>query len=319
MKEIRCAVIGVGYIGKYHAEKYAKLPDVDLVAVIDNDLNRAKEVAKKLGCATFDSYHQLLGKVDAVSIATPTTFHFEVAKFCLENNIHVLVEKPITTTTHEADVLIQLAGTHNLILQVGHLERFNSSVLALSNILNDGPKFFEFYRIAPFSKRSTDINVILDLMIHDIDLIKYLAEAYIASVVANGAPILSKSIDIANARVTFTNGTVANITASRAGTKEERSVRIFQRDTYISADLKDGVCAVFRKVGVNEHDGMPKIEREKLKFPKGDAIKAEIIAFLDAIRHHKPSPVSGESGRAALEISEYITKTIREGYDYFND
>jgi predicted dehydrogenase len=310
MKKSRCAVIGVGYLGKFHAQKYAELAEVELVAVVDNNLAQAEEVAKSLNCQAFTDYRELVGKVDAVSIVTPTKTHFTVAKFCLENGINTLIEKPITSDVAEAQELIDLAASKNLLIQVGHLERFNSAVVALNDILTT-PKFIESHRIAPFTLRGADVNVVLDLMIHDIDLIQFLVKSKIKSIAANGATVLSSEIDIANARIEFENGAVANVTASRAGTKQERMMRIFQDDTYISVNLQDKTCSVYRKGQGEIFPGIPDIKMETLEFPLGDAIIAEIAAFIDSIINNKPTLVPGEAGKIALEIASQITDKVK--------
>jgi predicted dehydrogenase len=309
MKILRCAVIGVGYLGKFHAEKYATLSTTELVAVVDTDLTIAKELADKLNCQAFNDYQDLVGKVDAISIVTPTTYHYKIAKFCLEHGIHCLIEKPITTTVTEADELIALAKKYNVLIQVGHLERFNSAIVALQANLNE-PKFIESHRIAPFNLRSKDVNVVLDLMIHDIDLISSLVQSDIKTIAANGAPILSDEIDIANARIEFMNGAVANVTASRAGLKQERMMRIFQADAYISINLQDKSYSIYRKGTGEMFPGIPDIKKESHEFPQGDAIKDEIAAFANSILNHQPILVTAEDGKKALEIAQQITAIV---------
>ena len=309
-KRIRCAVIGVGHLGKFHAEKYAQLADAQLVAVVDNDLARAEQLASQFNCQALTDYEELIGQVDAVSIATPTQTHFEIAKFFLSHGIHSLIEKPITTTVAEAEELIQIAKQHDCLIQVGHLERFNSAVVALEPILTS-PRFIESHRIAPFTPRGADVNVVLDLMIHDIDLIRYMVNSPIRSIAANGTPILTNEIDIANARIEFENGCVANVTASRAGTKQERTLRIFQHDSYLSVDLQQKTCSIYRKGSKEMFPGIPEITKETETFPQSDAIKAEIAAFLNAIRTGTPSPVSGEAGKDALATAARITEIVK--------
>ncbi len=309
MKKLRCAVIGVGYLGKFHAQKYAELENVELVAVVDTDIEQAKHIGEALNCLALPNYQELVGKVDAVSIATPTKTHYAIAQFCLHKKIHVLLEKPMTTTVAEANELINLAKRNQLVLQIGHLERFNSAITALEPILNT-PKFIESYRIAPFTLRGSDVNVVLDLMIHDIDLIQYLVNAEIKSIVANGAPILSPEIDIANARIEFTNGAVANVTASRAGTKQERSMRIFQEDAYIAINLQNKSCTIYKKGNGEMFPGIPDIRMETLQLSENDAIKDEIKAFLKSITENKPAVVSGEAGKLALETAAKITAIV---------
>ena len=309
MKQSNIAVIGVGYLGKFHAEKYASLPNVNLVAVVDFDLARAKVVAAELGCEAFTDIHDLVGKVDAVSIVTTTKSHFEVAKFCLQHGINTLIEKPITSTVAEAEELIRLAHEHKLIIQVGHLERFNPAITALHTILKQ-PKFIESHRIAPFTLRGADVNVVLDLMIHDIDLISFLVKSKIKSIAANGVPVLSNEIDIANARIEFENGAVANVTASRAGTKKERMMRIFQDDAYLSVNLQDKSCSIYRKGTGEMFPGIPDIKMESLSFPESDAIKDEIKAFIKALNEKSTPLVTGEDGMQALAIAEQITAAV---------
>ena len=309
MKKLRCAVIGVGYLGKFHAQKYAELEHAELVAVVDANIEQAKKIAGQLNCLALANYQDLANKVDAVSIVTPTKTHFTIAQFCLDQQIHTLLEKPMTTTVTEANKLIDLAKQHRLILQIGHLERFNSAITALEPILKT-PKFIESYRIAPFTLRGSDVNVVLDLMIHDIDLIQHLVDAEIKSIVANGAPILSTEIDIANARIEFNNGSVANVTASRAGTKQERSMRIFQEDAYIAVNLQHKSCTIYKKGKGEMFPGIPDIQMETLQLAENDAIKDEIKAFLHSITKNKPAIVPGEAGKLALETAAKITAIV---------
>lgn len=311
MSKIRCAVIGVGYLGQFHAEKYAGLDPCELVAVVDPDAKRAQEIAKKHNCLAFTDYQELYNKVDAVSIVAPTQLHFSIAKDMLNHNIHVLVEKPITTTLEQADELIKLARDKKLLLQVGHLERFNPAVLALKEFIKK-PLFIESQRIAPFTPRGTDVNVVLDIMIHDIDLICSMMQVPLKTISASGIPVLTKEIDICNARLEFENGAVANVTASRAGLKTERKMRIFSEDAYISMNLHDKKLSVYKKGSGFMFPGIPNIKIKKHKFPKGDAILAEIEAFLDSIIHQKPAVVTGEDGKHALKIAHEITAKIHQ-------
>lgn len=311
MKKIKCAVIGVGYLGKFHAQKYAALSNAELIAVCDVDPHTCNEVAQSLKVTGVSDYRDLLGKVDAVSIVVPTLLHFEVAKAFLEHNTHVLIEKPITTTVDEANQLIALAKKHQVTLQVGHLERFNSARLAVENYLTN-PRFIESQRLAPFNPRGADVNVILDLMIHDIDIIHYMVKSPIKTIDAQGAPILSKDIDIANARIHFENGCVANVTASRISFKSVRKARIFQPESYISIDFQDKKFAVFHKGEGEMFPGIPTVDREEFTFEKGDALLLEIASFITAIINNTPPLVTGEDGRDALATAEQITTLIQE-------
>ncbi len=308
---LRCAVIGVGYLGKFHAEKYAALKAVALVGVVDHNEKTAQEIAKKNNTTAYTHYEDLIGKVDAVSIVTPTLLHYEVAKFFLQNGVHVLVEKPITSTLEQADELIALAKQYKVLLQVGHLERFNRVILALQGILNK-PRFIEAHRIAPFTPRGADVNVILDVMIHDIDLICSMVNSPLTEIRANGTPILTQQIDIANVRLQFANGCVANVTASRAGLKTERRMRIFQEDAYISLNLHEKKLSVYRKGKGELFPGIPDVKISQEKFAKDDAIKTEISAFIDSIVNHKPTLVDGIAGRNALKIAYDITTLIEK-------
>jgi len=311
MNKIRTAVIGVGYLGHYHAEKYAHLPSSELIAVCDINSERRTEVANVHQTTPIGNYHDLIGKVDAVSIAVPTPQHYEVAKFFLENGVHVLLEKPITTTIEEADHLITIAKQNKVLLQVGHLERFNNVIKGLENYLSN-PRFIESLRLAPFKLRGSDVNVVLDLMIHDIDLIQSFVNSEIHNIQASGASVLSPYIDIANARIKFENGCVANVTASRISLKTERSLRIFQHDCYIGVNLDRKRLNIHRKGTKEMFPGIPEITREKHTFENGDALKDQIEAFLAAITHKTPPVVSGEDGKRALEIAIEITKTVHE-------
>jgi predicted dehydrogenase len=306
---LRCAVIGVGYLGRFHAQKYAALPEAELVGVVDSSAETAARVADECHTQVFDSVDALIGQVDAVSIVVPTALHHQVAAKMLAAGIHVLVEKPITVTTAEAEELIALARQHHALLQVGHLERFNAAVVALEPLLHQ-PQFIESHRLAPFKPRGADVNVILDLMIHDIDIIQHLVRSPIAQIDANGVAVLTSEVDIANARLRFANGCVANVTASRVSTRPQRKMRIFQPETYISVDFQDKVLSIHRKGEREIFPGIPEIESKEHIFDSSDAILQEIRAFLAAIRNGTPPPVTGEDGLAALQTALAISTLI---------
>lgn len=312
MSALRAAVIGAGYLGRFHAQKYAAIERVELVGVVDPDERARRGVAGELGCRAFSDHRALLGRVDAVSVVTPTPSHHGVAGDFLRAGAHVLVEKPITVTVEEARELIGLAADHERILQVGHLERFNPVILALEGIL-DRPRFIESNRLAPFKVRGTDVSVVLDLMIHDIDLIQNIVGSPVASIDAVGAPVFSGETDIANARLRFENGCVANVTASRISMKAERKLRVFQADTYLSIDLQQKVLTLVRKGGAMAADGTPRVEIEERNFDPGDALKAEIEAFLDCIETGRRPVVSGEDGLRALETAIRIGEFVGPG------
>jgi predicted dehydrogenase len=304
MDKVRVGVVGVGALGRHHARVYASLPEAELVGVVDTHPGRAEEIAATLGTHVFSHYAGLIGKVDAVSIAVPTTLHAEIGTQFLREGIHVLVEKPIAHTLEDADRLIRAARENNCILQVGHLERYNPAVVQLREIVRK-PRFFEAHRMGLFSPRSLDIDVILDLMIHDLDIISLLVQAPIAQVSAVGIAILTKRIDIANARIHFEDGCVANITASRVSMEKIRKLRLFQRQEYISLDFTRQDVAVFslnHKAGTS----IPEIVSKKLTPEKKEPLQQELSAFLCSTRGLGPVGCSGEEGRKALSLAIQI-------------
>ncbi len=312
MNRLRCAVIGAGYLGRFHAQKYAALARCELVAVVDPDPAARDRIAAELGVAVASDHRDVLGRVDAVSVVTPTATHHAVAMDCLRSGAHVLVEKPITATAAQARELIALAVTNGRVLQVGHLERFNPVILAVAGELSN-PRFIESNRLAPFKPRGTDVSVVLDLMIHDIDLIQNVVHSPIASIDAVGAPVFTDEIDIANARIRFDNGCVADVTASRISMKSERKLRVFQTDAYLSIDLQQKLLTIVRRPAVIEEGVMPKVAVEERSFDPGDALQAEIEAFLDAIEQGRPPVVSGEDGLRALETATRIAEQLGRG------
>lgn len=310
MQKVRTAVIGVGYLGRFHAQKYASLPDSQLIAVADASAEARDRVAAETGCRAVADYRELLGEVDAVSIATPTPLHHPIARDCLEHGIHVLVEKPVTETLEEARNLVDIAERSGCVLQVGHLERFNAAILALEGTLGT-PRFIESHRLAPFKERGTDVNVVLDLMIHDIDLIQSLVGAPIESIDAVGASVFSAGLDIANARIRYANGCVANTTASRVSMKMERKLRLFQDDAYVSIDLQQKVLTVVRKPPAGAAAAPGQVVIEERSYEQGDALRLEIESFLRSIREGRPPAVSGEDGLRALETAIRITEMVQ--------
>ncbi len=315
MNRIKVGVIGVGYLGNFHAQKYLLLDEAELVGVADADQGRASNIAEELGVKAFDSYEGLVDEVDAMSIVVSTQAHFEVAQYCLQHGVHVLVEKPITVTVTEAEQLITLAKQKQLTLQVGHLERFNAAVMALADHL-DNPRFIESTRIAPFNLRGSDVNVMLDLMIHDIDIIQSIVHSPIRSIDANGARVLSDRADIANARITFENDCVANVTASRVSLKSERRMRVFQRSGYFSIDLQNRRLAIFEKGDGEMFPGIPNIKNESFSYEEDDALYAEIKAFLHSVATGEEPVVTGVDGKNSLEVAIKITELIRSKADF---
>lgn len=305
--KLRAAVIGVGYLGRFHAQKFQSNPDVELIGVVDTDPGRAAEVAAEVKTRAFSDYREVIAQADLVSIVVPTQYHFAVARDCFEAGCHVLLEKPVTQTVDEAEELIQLAKSKKLLFQVGHLERFNPAVMALKEVLQN-PQFIESHRLAPFKPRGTDVNVVLDLMIHDIDILLSLVAHPLKTINSVGVPVLSEEVDIANARLQFANGCVANVTASRASRETMRKMRIFQQDAYISIDFQSRKIAVYRKQkGLSLIPGLPNVSIEERSFEQGDALKDEINAFVAAVKNGTPPLVSGEDGKRALEVAIQIT------------
>lgn len=309
MNRLRTAVIGVGYLGTFHAQKYAALEGVELVGVVDADVARGAEVAASCGCQAFTDYCELLGKVDAVSVVVPTQYHHQVAKEFLAAGVHVLIEKPITVTIEQADELISLADNGKLVFQVGHLERFNPVMMAAEEVLRE-PLFVESVRIAPFKPRGTDVNVVLDLMIHDIEIIQHLVKSPVAKIDAIGAPVFTGEEDIANARIAFENGCVANVTASRISLKSERKMRIFQRDAYLTLDFQNKKVLVAKKGEGELLPGIPNVQVNEQELGQSDPLLSEISSFVEAIREGKQPQVSGRDGRMALETALKINEAL---------
>ena len=309
-KPLRAAVIGAGYLGNFHAQKYAALEGATLEGVVDVDAQRAAAVAQTVGTRAFSDYRELLGRIDVASIVVPTELHYEVAKACLDAGVHILVEKPVTRTVQEAAELVELAARRARVFQVGHLERFNPAILAVRDQVTR-PLFIESDRLAVFKPRGIDVNVVLDVMIHDIDLILSLARSDITSVRASGFPVLTSAVDIANARIEFADGCVADVSASRVSQSSLRKLRIFQPDQYISIDCENFHVRTVRKDGAGiGPDGMPRIVSAERQFEKADPLLAEIRSFLEAARTGQPPPVSGEDGQRALEVALEVCRQM---------
>ncbi len=323
MKSVRVGVVGVGHLGRLHALLYNNVPRAQLAGVFDISPETARAVALEAGCRAFDNYADLLAEVDAVNVVVPTTRHFEVAAEALRQGKHVFIEKPITSSLTEADELIRLAGEQGCLIQVGHIERFNQAMRALSTVpLN--PRFIESHRLATFNPRGTDVAVVLDLMIHDIDIILTLVRSPVARIEANGVAVISDEPDIANARITFANGCVANVTASRISQKKMRKMRLFEKDSYISIDFLQGITERFRLVAnlpASEPTGviMGKLEGkrtryvyyERLQAPEGNALQIELEEFVQAILNGSRPRVTAEDGRNALAVATQISEIIK--------
>lgn len=309
---IRTAVIGVGYLGRFHAQKYAQLPGSKLVAVVDANADAASKVAAELGVRAETDYRAILDDVDAVSIAVPTPLHHAVGCAALQKGVHVLIEKPIATNLAQARELVALAHHRGCVLQVGHLERFNPAIMAAVTKLGV-PRFVESHRLAPFKARGSDVSVVLDLMIHDIDLIQELVGQPIEHIDAVGSTVFSGETDIVNARIRFRGGCVVNTTASRISMKQERKIRIFQDDAYLSIDMQQKVLTVIRKKDAAPVESPAQVSIEEESFEQGDALLAEIEAFLRSVRDHTAPMVSGEDGLRALETAMRITELVNGG------
>ena len=302
MHKLKVGVIGVGHLGSIHAKIYKELTNCSLEAVCDTNKARLDKVNQDLSVKGYQDYRQLFGNVDAVSIATPTKLHYAIAADCLRHKLNALVEKPFTPSLEEADSLIKIAKDNNLILQVGHIERFNSAFSATQKIIKN-PKFIECHRLSPFPNRSLDVGAVLDIMIHDIDIILGLVASSVDHIESVGINVLTPLEDIANARITFKNGCVANLTASRISDETMRKIRIFQENTYISLDYKNAEAWVYRK-------GLLKISKENLPIEKEQPLQKELQAFVNCVLEHREPIVSGPVARQALKVALEIQKQI---------
>ena len=307
MRKIKVGVIGVGHLGVRHAQIYQEIQNCSLVGVCDINRTRLNEVSQSLNVTGFTDYKELLDKVDAVSIAAPTISHYGIASDFLKNNIHALVEKPFTKNLKEAQILIKIAQKNKLILQVGHIERFNSGFCATQKLIHN-PQFIECHRLSPFPNRSLDIGVVLDLMIHDIDIVLGLINNPIKKIEAVGVKVLTEFEDIANARISFKNGCVCNLTASRVSDEWMRKIRIFQENAYISLDYKNEEAFIYRKTPAG-------ITKESLPIEKEQPLKKELAAFIDCIIQNQEPLVSGkvafQAEALALDIQEQIWKKLK--------
>ena len=307
--QVRVGVVGSGYLGRFHAEKYAALDGVTLVGIADIESVRAEEVADLCRTRAFHRHQDLMGQVDAVSIVVPTPSHYAIAKEFLTHGVDVLIEKPMTTTLAQARELIDLAENEGLIIQVGHLERFNPAVTAVRELIHK-PMFIESHRLSIYQGRSTDVSVVLDLMIHDIDIILNFVGAAVSAIHASGAAVVSDHCDIANARIEFETGCVANITASRISTKNQRKVRLFQKNAYLAVDFAVREITHIRQTGDSCGDLIPGMAVDQSRFPDGDALKDELQAFVHAVANRREPEVTGEMGYQALAVALNVMEQI---------
>jgi len=327
MSKLKVSVIGTGHLGSIHARLWKNNENIDFTGIFDVSVEKRVAIANELDCLSFESLDELLKSSDAVTIAAPTSLHYEIAKECIQRGIHCLIEKPITSVYSEAVELIRLANAHNVLLQVGHVERFNPALSALENY-NLNPLFIEAHRLSQFKPRAIDVSVVHDLMIHDIDIILWLVKSPVKHIEANGVAVLTNTPDIANARITFQNGAVANLTASRITARPMRKMRLFQRNCYFSIDFGKGDVEVFRLSDGNEKtsEAIPatmlgsidlgiqnkQILFEKPEVPQINAIAEEQNSFVDSIIHKTPIAVSAEEAAEALRIAEEISAMIEE-------
>jgi predicted dehydrogenase len=323
--KLKIGLIGVGHLGTFHLKLIKQIENADFAGFYEPDKARAKDIEEEYKVKSYSSYEALLNDVDAVNIVTPTNLHYETAKTALENGKHIFIEKPFTETIPQAQELTEMARVRNLKIQVGHIERFNPAILSLDKY-DLTPLFIESHRLDQFKPRGVDVAVVLDLMIHDIDLILSLVHSPVEKVEANGVAIVSDSVDIANARITFKNGSVANVTASRISQKKMRKMRIFQKDAYISIDFQQGLSEVFRLAEENEKSSslavnLGQIEKGKQKrnivyeqpeIKDVNALKYELESFIDAVLNDKTPVVTATDGLHALEVADMIMKQIQK-------
>ena len=330
-EKVNIGVIGSGHLGKLHTKMFKETNSSFLKGIFDIDNSKAKAVAEEFDTEVFNSLEELLQKVDAVSIAATTTAHYMIAKECLNAGKHIFIEKPITATIPQAEELVNLANSLNLNLQVGHIERFNPALLSVEKYIGD-PKFIQTDRLAQFNPRGTDVAVVLDLMIHDIDIILSLVKSKVKNVEASGVAIVSDNIDIANARIQFENGAVANVTASRISQKKLRKMRLFQRDGYIALDFITGVSEMYKLLSTDEKmlpsyvpfgeigvgDKKKKLVYEQMELKQINALKYELQLFIDSIIKNEKPVVSGDDGLRALRVAETIIEKINQSQSEMN-
>jgi predicted dehydrogenase len=315
--KIKVGVVGVGHLGEYHVQKYSAIPTVELVGVVDTNLERANEVARRYNTRAYGSHHNILDMVDAVSLAVPTEMHFNVAKDILSKGVHLLVEKPITYELAPADTLIRMAEEKDLVLQVGLVERFNPAVVKMESLLNS-PIFVESHRMNRFTTRGIDVDVVLDLMIHDLDIFLHIVPSEVKEVHAVGMSVITGRTDVANVRMIFENGTVANLTASRVSDKTLRKIRVFQADAYLSVNCAKREISVIRLDGdIKDSNDFPELTSDKTKYSDSDPLADEVFSFVNAVINGSEPVVSGKDGRRALKYALGIIDQIERNCNNF--
>jgi predicted dehydrogenase len=316
-EKLRVGVIGVGHLGEFHVQKYKTIPTAELMGIVDTDLDRANEVGERYGTRVFRERSELLERVDGVSLVVPTEMHFDVAKDILSKGVHLLIEKPITYKAKPADTLVRMAQERDLVLQVGLIERFNPAVVKMESLLNE-PVFIESHRMNEFTTRGIDVDVVLDLMIHDLDIILHVVPSEVKEVHAVGMSVITEKTDIANVRIIFENGTVANLTASRVSNKTLRKIRVFQPDAYISVNCAKREISVIRLDSeLRGADDYPQIKSDKIKYPDSDPLADEISSFVNVVMNGSSPVVTGEDGRRALLVALGIIDQIKRGCKNF--
>lgn len=325
MNKIKVGVIGTGHLGAIHTKLFKQIDSCELIGIYDANPEQVKAISQQFNVTSFSDMDFLISKVQAVSIAATTSAHFEIAKKCFELGKHVFIEKPITATIAEGEELVKLSNNNKLILQVGHIERFNPGLVSLEKYINN-PKFIQSDRLAQFNPRGTDVAVVLDLMIHDIDIILSMIKSDVKHIDASGVAVVSDHIDIANARIVFENGAVANVTASRISQKKMRKMRMFQKDTYIAIDFVTGVSEVYRLLALDAEtsanaisfgeigvgDKKRKLIYEQPEHKEFNALEYELQLFVNSVAERKKPIVSGEDGLKALKVAEIIIRKIEE-------
>lgn len=312
MKKIKVGVIGVGYLGEHHARVYSQIKGVQLAGIVDTNKDRADEIARKVGAKPYYDYKDLIDSVDAVSIVVPTPLHYKIASDFLKNGVDILLEKPMTTTVSEAERLLKIAKAKKLILQIGHIERYNSAVKALESII-DRPMYIESRRFGPFADRVSDVDVILDLMIHDIDIVLSLVDSDIRSINATGVSVMTSHNDIANAHIEFKNGCVANLTVSRMSIDKLRKISIYQPETYFTLDYKEQEIILHKRIWNRVNNRMvPEISTENIDLIKEEPLKAELASFIESVKKRKKPIVSGIEGKKALEVALAVLEDTRK-------
>ncbi|MDH3688674.1 MAG: Gfo/Idh/MocA family oxidoreductase [Gammaproteobacteria bacterium] len=310
---IRVGVIGVGYLGRIHTKIYARMPEVELVGVADIDSNAASSVAQQYECKSYTDPNALLGQVDAVSIVVPTVVHKEVSLPYLATGVHVLLEKPVADTVKDAEVIIEEAEKRNVVLQIGHLERFNAGVMTLADLVRV-PRFIEVHRLSTFVERATDVDVVTDLMIHDIDIVLSLVRSELSCVSAMGTPVVTDHVDIANARLEFKNGAVANVTASRVSNKKFRRIRIFSEDGYRALNFTDQQIDIVKTGKRQDGRKYPDIINEQLAVEHSQPLDAELQHFVDTVRTNGVPLVGGRDGLEALKVAIQVKEKIHSSF-----